>query len=150
MFKIDIGVGGAIVSRGRVLTGVAGAAGEFGHMTIDPQGDLCRCGNRGCLELTASLDPALAAASRLFGHAVGVEEFVELATTATSVVARLIADTAEIAGRGLGMIGAIFNPGLIIVGGRAALAGGVLMRPLARGLREAYAGQARGCAEINR
>ena len=38
LFKIDVGVGGAIVSHGRVLTGIAGAGGEFGHMTIDPRG----------------------------------------------------------------------------------------------------------------
>lgn len=130
-FTVDLGVGGAIVSRGRVLTGVAGAAGEFGHMTIDPKGELCRCGNRGCLELTASLRPALAAASRLFNRDVGIEEFVELAKDGDVGCARLVADTAEIAGRGLGMIGAILNPGLIIVGGAAALSGGVFMGPLA-------------------
>ncbi len=129
-FTIDVGVGGAIVSRGRVLTGVAGAAGEFGHMTIDPKGDLCRCGNRGCLELTASLRPALAVASRLFGRDLDIEELVELAIQGDVGCARLIADAAEIAGRGLGMIGAILNPGLIIVGGAAALAGAVLMEPL--------------------
>ena len=43
---------------------------------------------------------------------------------------RLLADTAEIAGRGLGMIGAILNPGLILIGGRAALAGEALLAPL--------------------
>lgn len=36
LFKIDLGVGGAIVSRGRIVTGIAGGAGEFGHITIDP------------------------------------------------------------------------------------------------------------------
>jgi predicted NBD/HSP70 family sugar kinase len=53
-FKIDMGLGGAIVVRRRVVTGVAGAGGEFGHISIDPKGGLCRCGNRGCLELTGS------------------------------------------------------------------------------------------------
>jgi predicted NBD/HSP70 family sugar kinase len=129
-FTIDVGVGGAIVSRGRVLTGVAGAAGEFGHMTLDPNGDLCRCGNRGCLELTAGLNPALAAASRLFGRDIDIEGLVRLAEQGDVGCARLIADTAEIAGRGLGMIGAILNPGLFIVGGGAALAGAILMEPL--------------------
>jgi predicted NBD/HSP70 family sugar kinase len=45
---------------------------------------------------------------------------------------RLIEDTAELAGRGLGMIGTILNPPLIIIGGRMALAGDILMAPLAR------------------
>ena len=55
LFKIDRGVGGAIVSGGRVITGIAGGGGEFGHIVIDPNGELCRCGNRGCLELYASM-----------------------------------------------------------------------------------------------
>jgi predicted NBD/HSP70 family sugar kinase len=130
LFKIDVGVGGAIVANGRVLTGIAGAGGEFGHMTLDPQGELCRCGNRGCLELTASLNPAIAAASRFLGRAVDVDEFVEAATRGDVGFRRLLADTAEIAGRGLGLIGAILNPGLILIGGRAALAGEALLAPL--------------------
>jgi predicted NBD/HSP70 family sugar kinase len=130
LFKIDIGVGGAIVANGRVLTGVAGAGGEFGHMTLDPRGDLCRCGNRGCLELTASLNPAVAIASKLVGREIGVDEFVEAAARGDVGFRRLLADTAEIAGRGLGMIGAILNPGLILIGGRAALAGDALLGPL--------------------
>jgi predicted NBD/HSP70 family sugar kinase len=130
LFKIDIGVGGAIVSHGRVMTGVAGAAGEFGHMTLDPHGGLCRCGNRGCLELTASLNPAIAAASQLFGRAIDLPEFIALAIEGHPGCRRMIADTAEIAGRGLGMIGAVLNPGLIVVAGRGALAGPLLMNPL--------------------
>ena len=130
LFKIDIGVGGAIVANGRVLTGVAGAGGEFGHMTLDPHGDLCRCGNRGCLELTASLNPAVAVASRLAGREVSVDEFIDAAARGDVGFRRLLADTAEVAGRGLGMIGAILNPGLILIGGRAALAGEALLGPL--------------------
>jgi len=130
LFKIDVGVGGAIVSRGHVITGVAGAGGEFGHMTIDPGGDLCRCGNRGCLELTASLNPALAIASRLHGRPVDIDGLVAMAKGGDAGCSRLIADTAEIAGRGLGMIGAIINPGLIILGGRGVLAGPLMIEPL--------------------
>jgi len=131
-FTVDVGVGGAVVSRGRVLTGVAGGGGEFGHMTIDPDGDLCRCGNRGCLELTASFTPALGVASRLFGRAIGLEELIALALDGHAGCARLIEDTATLAGRGLGMVGSVLNPGLILIGGRAALAGDLLLAPLAR------------------
>jgi predicted NBD/HSP70 family sugar kinase len=130
LFKIDVGVGGAIVHRGRLLTGVAGAGGEFGHMTIDPNGGLCRCGNRGCLELTASFNPALDFASRLHGRALSIADLVAMAKAGDVGAARLIADTAENAGRGLGMIGAILNPGLIVIGGAGALAGPLLMAPL--------------------
>ena len=59
LFTVDLGVGGAIVHGGQVITGFAGSAGEFGHMTLDPAGPLCRCGNRGCLERYIS-DPLIA------------------------------------------------------------------------------------------
>ncbi len=50
---VGTGVGGAIISDGRLITGGAGAAGEIGHMTIEADGPLCSCGNRGCLEAVA-------------------------------------------------------------------------------------------------
>lgn len=132
-FTVDhMGVGGAIVSRGRVLTGIGGGGGEFGHMTLYPDGELCRCGNRGCLELTASFVPALGVASRLFGRPIELEELIALAKQGHVGCARLIEDTATIAGRGLGMVGSVLNPGLILIGGRAALAGDLFLAPLAR------------------
>jgi predicted NBD/HSP70 family sugar kinase len=132
LFKIDVGVGGAIVSGGNVIRGVAGAAGEFGHMTIDPDGPLCRCGNRGCLELYASFREPLEHASKLFGKPMSMDDVILLAQQGDAGCRRLIEDTAEHAGRGLGMIGTIINPGLIIIGGRMALAGDMLLEPLAR------------------
>ena len=129
LFKLDVGVGGAVVSRGHVLTGVAGAGGEFGHVTIDPQGDLCRCGNRGCLELTASLIPALGVASRLHGRPIDAEALIDMALAGDVGSQRLIADAADVAGRGLAMICAIVDPPLVIVGGRAALTGAILLDP---------------------
>src|SRR6185312_7946526 len=121
-FTVDLGVGGAIVAHGRVVTGIAGGAGEFGHISIDPEGELCRCGNRGCLELQASLRKPLELAARRFGRAVGSEELVELALGGDVGCQRLLTDTAEAAGRGLAMVGSAINPGLVVLGGRAALA----------------------------
>jgi predicted NBD/HSP70 family sugar kinase len=130
LFKIDLGVGGAIVNRGRVMTGVAGGAGEFGHMTIDPSGPLCRCGNRGCLELTASFVEPLRRASKRFGRAMSMDDVMALARGGDTGCRRLIEDTAETAGRGLAMLGTIINPGLVVIGGRMALAGEMLLGPL--------------------
>ncbi len=59
VYTLDLGVGGAIVVGGKVLRGIAGGAGEFGHVVIDPHGPLCRCGNRGCLEVYASFRDSL-------------------------------------------------------------------------------------------
>jgi predicted NBD/HSP70 family sugar kinase len=127
---IDLGVAGAIVSRGHLIDGVAGAAGEFGHMTIDPKGDLCRCGNRGCLELYAGFKAATMMASRRFGRPVGIMDVIALARKGDVGCRRLIEDTAEMAGRGLAMVGAAINPGLILIGGRLAMAGSMFFDPL--------------------
>ena len=132
LFKIDLGVGGAIVHGGRVLTGVAGGAGEFGHVSIDPDGPLCRCGNRGCLELYASFNRPLDELARVHGRGLTMDDAILMAERGDPGALRLIADTAEIAGRGLAMIGTMLNPPLVIIGGRMALAGDLLLAPLAR------------------
>jgi glucokinase len=54
MLTLGTGVGGGIVLGGRIWHGMNGMAGEFGHMTVEPEGPLCGCGNRGCVEQYAS------------------------------------------------------------------------------------------------
>lgn len=54
LITLGTGVGGGIISRGRVIHGSIGMAGEIGHITIHPEGNPCGCGNRGCLEKHAS------------------------------------------------------------------------------------------------
>ena len=54
MLTLGTGVGGGIVLNGKIWHGMTGMAGEFGHMTVDPEGHLCGCGNCGCLEQYAS------------------------------------------------------------------------------------------------
>lgn len=130
LFKIDLGVGGAIVQHGRLVTGIAGGAGEFGHISIDPGGDLCRCGNRGCLELYASFVRPLEQISRIVRRPVTMDDVITMAEQGDVRALRMIEDTAEVAGRGLGLIGSVLNPPLIIIGGRMALAGDILLAPL--------------------
>jgi len=54
MITLGTGVGGALVLGGKIWHGMLGMAGEFGHTTIEPEGNPCGCGNRGCLEQYAS------------------------------------------------------------------------------------------------
>lgn len=51
---LGTGVGGGLILNDRLWSGTAGTAGEVGHLTIDPEGRKCHCGNRGCLETMAS------------------------------------------------------------------------------------------------
>lgn len=64
MLTIGTGVGAGLILDGRLWTGVDGAAGEFGHLTVEPDGRLCGCGNRGCLEQYVSATAIAACAAR--------------------------------------------------------------------------------------
>ena len=130
IFKMDVGVGGAIVSNGALVKGVAGGAGEFGHVSIDAAGDLCRCGNRGCLELYASFARPLEQLARVHRRAMTMDDAIALAEAGDAGALRVIADVGDYGGRGLAMIGTILNPPLILVGGRMALAGDLLLTPM--------------------
>jgi glucokinase len=54
MLTLGTGVGGGVILNGKIWHGITGMAGEFGHMTVEPDGQQCGCGNRGCLEQYAS------------------------------------------------------------------------------------------------
>jgi predicted NBD/HSP70 family sugar kinase len=124
------GVGMGMVLNGQLYRGGCGGGGEFGHITMVPDGPRCDCGKRGCLE-TLVADPAiLRRMQTAFGHPLTMDEAVALArqgdTTAQSI---FIA-----AGRTLGLAIAdlvnIFNPPLIVVGGEGARALDLLLEPL--------------------
>jgi len=132
VYTLDLGVGGAIVSNGKVLRGVSGGAGEFGHMVIDPDGPLCRCGNRGCLEVYASFRGLLVEAEQHFGRPLGIAEIVQGTLAGDPYCCSLVARAGEAGGRGLGPVGSVLNPPLILVSGRLAETGDVLMEPLTR------------------
>lgn len=130
LFKLDLGIGGAIVANGKVLTGVAGTAGEFGHMVLDPRGDLCSCGNRGCLELYCSGMAILGVAERRLSRSLGMTEFIKIAQGGDVGFQRLLEDAGEAAGRGLATVGTIINPGLFVISGSLATAGELIMAPI--------------------
>jgi predicted NBD/HSP70 family sugar kinase len=58
----EVGIGAGVVLDGAIFRGAHGFGGEFGHMTVDPDGPPCACGSRGCLETRAGLEALLAAA----------------------------------------------------------------------------------------
>lgn len=129
-FKLDAGVGGAVFANGRVLGGASGAAGEFGHMVLEPHGPLCRCGNRGCLELYVSTVSIAREAQERLGRPTQIAEVIERALAGDVGFTRLIADAGEVAGRSLAVVGSIVNPPMFVIGGALAAAGDLLLTPL--------------------
>lgn len=125
--KLDIGVGGCVVMNHKVVRGVAGIAGHFGHMTYDINGPLCGCGNRGCLELYAGWEAVLAPARNRFGADVTYEKLAESARDGDIGCRNLIEGVATIVGRVLANISMALNPPLIILGGRQLVAADILV-----------------------
>jgi predicted NBD/HSP70 family sugar kinase len=104
-------------------------AGEIGHVTVDEQGPLCRCGNRGCLETLASA-PAIVRLVSETREVTGVEELVALAEAGDLGCRRAIADAARVVGRVVGNLCNLFNPEMVVVGGDLSAAGELLLGPL--------------------
>jgi glucokinase len=80
MITLGTGIGGAIVLDGKIFHGMNGMAGEFGHVTIEPEGVLCGCGNRGCSERYASATAVV----RMAREAIATGEAPSLAKAAGS------------------------------------------------------------------
>jgi glucokinase len=80
LLTLGTGIGGGIISCGRVLRGFVGMAGELGHITVVPNGNPCGCGNQGCLEKHASAT-AVTAMARLMqlGEELSAKEVADLA-----------------------------------------------------------------------
>jgi glucokinase len=94
MLTLGTGIGGAIVLDGTIFHGMNGMAGEFGHVTIEPEGVPCGCGNRGCAERYASASGIV----RMAREAIESGQAPELAKAANSEAefsARLVYDLAK-------------------------------------------------------
>jgi glucokinase len=122
LLTLGTGIGGGIVSGGRVLHGALGMAGEFGHMTVYPGGNPCGCGNDGCLEKHASATAVTAMARLLqLGDNLTAEEVFAIAQGGAAEEARRARRIFESMGRALGIaIGNlvnIFNAPLYLLSG---------------------------------
>ncbi|MDF2858071.1 MAG: hypothetical protein K0Q87_3922 [Neobacillus sp.] len=118
--NIGHGVGAGIVIDGRLYHGAQGIAGEFGHMSIDLNGDLCECGNLGCLQTFVS-GSAIAerAAKQIKDSESGVtgKEVFELAQRGNQAYIDLLHETGKIIGIGLTNLIHLINPSEIVLGG---------------------------------
>lgn len=119
----EVGVGGGIIVDGKALTGVAGFAGEVGHMPLNPAGAICGCGSVGCWETEIGERALL----RLAGRAEdgGLEEVEAVLVAARAGEAQALA-ALEHVGRwlGLGLAGLVnvLNPRVVVLGGLFARA----------------------------
>jgi predicted NBD/HSP70 family sugar kinase len=128
--RLSAGIGAGLILEGHPYPGVAGVAGEVGHVLSDPSGPICRCGNRGCLEAVASPVAVAALLERSIGEAVTVPRLLELVADGHRGARRAVAEAGEAVGRALSMVVNILNPELVVVGGDLAQAGEILLGPI--------------------
>ena len=145
ILTLGTGVGGGVVLGGRLWTGFNGAASELGHMVINPAGELCTCGQRGCLETYASATALLRLTRRAMEqtpdsamHALAAEQgfggqLAFAAAAAGDAAGRQVVDT-YIQGLAIGVadIINILFPEVIGFSGGVAKQGEVLLEPLRR------------------
>ncbi len=89
MITMGTGIGGGIITGGRLMMGAHGYAGEFGHMSVDPDGPACPCGQRGCWERFASGSAIVLEARRVAAHG-GLAEVVATAGSVEAITAEIV------------------------------------------------------------
>ncbi len=112
-----IGLGGGIISDGKLFRGWNGYAGEIGHMTIDPDGEACMCGKRGCWETQVGSRVAVQNFKTRTGREVSFEELVELVRANDPTSIEIITKMGVALGIGMGNLANIFSPRCIVLGG---------------------------------
>ncbi|MCW2815588.1 MAG: family transcriptional regulator [Nocardioides sp.] len=136
--KTSSGVGAGIIIDGELFHGAGGTAGEIGHLTLDDQGPVCRCGKRGCLEAYTSTPFVQQMVAGQLPETLGATDVdhVVAAARAGNVAARRALEEAGLhLGRGLASVVNLLNPALVAVGGDMARAGELLLEPARIGLR---------------
>jgi len=126
LLTLGTGVGGGIVLNKKIWHGADGMAGEIGHLTLIPNGRLCSCGNNGCLEMYASARGIVQSYREAAGGSVSADDLHTLTSEKVYLIAQAGDQTArrvmKEAGRMLGIALAslinIFNPEMIVLGGR--------------------------------
>lgn len=146
-----VGLGGGIVHNGQIYSGEGGFGGEFGHMTMDPQGDLCNCGNRGCWETQVSQRALFryvrtaiehGTVSMLTGLTKGdlsqltVPLVVEAAEAGDPLALEALERIGHHLGAGIASLVNALNPELVIFGGILSLAGQFLLPAVKREMKQ--------------
>jgi predicted NBD/HSP70 family sugar kinase len=135
--SVGAGIGVGIILGGTLYRGMTGFSGETGHTTIEINGKLCRCGNRGCWELYASEQALLEEAAKLSltgvdsnGH--DINSLLELADKGLPEATELFQRIGTYLAVGMTNMIHTFNPKLVIIGNRFAGAGRWLEGPVQR------------------
>jgi glucokinase len=127
---IGTGVAAAVVTSGVVVRGATGGAGEFGHTPIVDGGDLCGCGQHGCLEAYASATSVLARYRRRGGTAASSTPGIVARLDADPDARAVWADAVDALAVGITTLAVVLDPARVVIGGGLSGAGDALLVPL--------------------
>lgn len=160
VLTLGTGVGSGFIVNGELLLGHDGMAGEMGHVNVNPNGRLCNCGSKGCLETYASVTGIKRTVFKLLAdmkspsslrdysyNELTGKMIAEAALEGDPVAMRAFEYTGEILGTKLADAAAYFSPEAIILAGGLTKAGDLLLRPTRKSMEErifqAYRGKIR-------
>lgn len=137
---LGTGIGGGIISDGRLLRGASGSAAGIGHISVVPDGPPCYCGNRGCVELYSSGTAIRDTARRLAQSEPssilstmtidGAHAVAKAADEGDDLARRILADAGRALGHALVNVVNLVNPEQIVFAGSVAKAGAWLLDPV--------------------
>ncbi|MDR2660963.1 MAG: ROK family glucokinase [Lactobacillaceae bacterium] len=139
---LGTGVGGGIIANSKLIRGINGAGGEIGHIVVEPDGYLCTCGNRGCLEQYTSATGVVHLARDFADEYSGPSELKKAVDNGDQVTSKLVFDLAKkgdvlalkvvdkmshYLGYALASISNTTNPAYVVIGGGVSAAGDFLL-----------------------
>lgn len=138
--KVSVGIGAGLIIGGLIYRGRHGYGGELGHLTMDPDGIPCRCGNRGCLETLVGGARLVDQVKQAYtGYRVDLpatlEGVIERAKGGDVVCRRVLQDAARTIGLALARVCNLMNPELIVLGGELGRASDLVIPAMMDGLR---------------
>lgn len=141
LFHMEIGkgIGGGFINNGELFAGAMNCGMEIGHLIVEPEGPLCQCGNRGCLEAVAAEQGIRRRVQDLLDHNVNtmlkdrefsIKYFIK-AVEANDKAARMLANEISVKiAMGLQCIVAILNPAMIVLSGELTGLGKILIQTI--------------------
>lgn len=127
---IGTGISAAIISDGRFVRGSTGGAGEFGHQVVVPGGDICGCGQRGCVESYASAANILRRYRAAGGAGAGSTAEIADRLDADPIAQEVWAEAVHALAAGIAALTSLLDPQVVVIGGGLSAAGDRLLVPL--------------------
>lgn len=146
--RITTGIGAGIVLGGRLHRGASGVAGEIGHTSLDPAGPLCRCGNRGCLEVYAVAPVVLDVERTDIPSLRSTDDVIRLAIDGEITSLRIVEDMAGRLGVAVANLCNTLNPDVVVFSGPITALGDLLLDPVRREVERRSVPSAAGAVRV--